>query len=415
MSKPFGLLGEKLRHSYSPLIHSLLADYEYRLFEVPPDSLADFLGERGFAGLNVTIPYKTAVIPFCDILSDIAQRTESVNTILIKNGNLIGENTDYYGFLYLIKKSGIKIKGKKVCVLGSGGSSKTVCTVLRDLGAAETVIISRSGDNNYGNLSLHSDASVIVNTTPVGMYPSNGRQAAGLNAFPRCEGVIDLIYNPAKTALLLEAERSGIVFANGLSMLTAQAKRSAELFCDIAISDTVIDEITRKISFRMKNIVLVGMPGSGKSTLGQIIADETGREFIDTDNIITEREGRTPAAIINDDGEDTFRTKESAAVSYAGSRSGCVIATGGGVVTRRENFDALRQNGIVVFINRPPENLASGNRPLSAGGPDALNSMLKARLPLYRQICDIEIDGDGSIDDVISRLRSGLRDCGLEI
>lgn len=412
--KPYGLLGEKLRHSYSPVIHSMLAPYEYRLFEIPPDMLASFLTGRNFSALNVTIPYKTAVIPFCAELSEVARRTNSVNTILQKDGILYGDNTDYNGFLYLVTTGKIKIEGKKVCVLGSGGSSKTIRTVLCDMGAGETVIISRGGDNNYNNLWRHADAGVIVNTTPVGMYPSNGEAAVSLERFPACAGVIDLIYNPAKTALLLEAERLGIPFINGLPMLTAQAKRSAELFCDKTIDDGIIDEITHKIAFRMKNIVLVGMPGSGKSTLGQMISAETERTLLDTDDIITEQEGRTPASIIENDGETAFRLIEASVVSNAGAQSGQVIATGGGIVTRRENFNALRQNSVIVFINRPPQLLAFDNRPLS-GGIDVRCALYEARLPLYREICDIEIDGSGSITEVAETLRAGLRRSGFEI
>ncbi len=413
-SKPFGLLGEKLRHSYSPLIHSLFGNYEYRLFEIPPDKIGTFLEERNFTALNVTIPYKTAVLPFCGEISGVAAQTGSVNTILQKNGLLYGDNTDYAGFSYLLKCSGIRVGGKKVCVLGSGGSSKTVCAVLKDCGAAEIAVISRSGSSNYDNLSVHADAEVIVNTTPVGMYPLNGKSPCSLTLFSVCSGVIDLIYNPAKTALLLEAQKRGIPFANGLPMLVAQAKRSSELFTGTDIDDGKTDLITNKIAFLMKNIVLVGMPGSGKTTLGQMIAYKTNRVFYDTDQTITQREGKTPAAMIEKDGEEIFRSVETAVVSDAGKSSGCVIATGGGVVTRRENFDALRQNGIVVFINRSVDLLDGDNRPLS----DDINkrrAMYQTRLPLYREICDIEIDGSGSLNETADRLISELKLKGFDI
>ncbi|MHB1151310.1 MAG: shikimate kinase [Eubacteriales bacterium] len=413
-SKPFGLLGEKLRHSYSPLIHSMLANYEYRLFEIPPDEVGTFLAGRNFCALNVTIPYKTAVIPFCGELSDIALRTGSVNTILQKDGMLYGDSTDYAGFAYLLKLSGIIIKDKKVCVLGNGGSSKTVCAVLSDLGAGQVVVISRSGENNYDNLGRHADTDVIVNTTPVGMYPLNGSAPVMLKCFPACTGVIDLIYNPAKTALLIDAEQLGIPCINGLPMLTAQAKRSSELFTGHTIDDNITDGITRKIAYKMKNIILVGMPGCGKSSLGQNIADKTGRTFLDTDRMITESEGRTPASIIEKDGEKSFRSIEASAVSNAGKQSGCVIATGGGVVTQRENFNTLRQNGVIVFINRSPEFLVSDNRPLS-GEIDIRRNLYRTRLPLYREICDIEIDGDGSITEAADRLIYELKLTGFDI
>lgn len=414
LSKPFGLLGEKLRHSYSPLIHSLLGNYEYRLFEVSPDKVGTFLEERNYTALNVTIPYKTTVIPFCGEISGVAAQTGSVNTILQKNGLLYGDNTDYAGFAYLLKCSDIAVKGRKVCVLGSGGSSKTVYAVLKDSGAAEIAVISRSGSSNYDNLSVHADADVIVNTTPVGMYPLNGKAPCSLKLFPACSGVIDLIYNPAKTVLLLEAEQRGIPYANGLPMLVAQAKRSSELFSGTDIDDGKTDMITNKIAFLMKNIILAGMPGSGKTTLGQMIADKTGRAFYDTDQMIIQREGRTPAAIIEKDGEELFRSVETAVVSDAGKLSGCVIATGGGVVTRRENFDALRQNGIIVFINRSVDLLAGDNRPLS-GDLNKRRAMYQTRLPLYREICDIEIDGSGSLSETAGRLIFELKLKGFDI
>lgn len=411
--KTFGLLGEKLRHSYSPLIHSILAGYEYHLIELPPEGIEGFLTGGDFSGLNVTIPYKSAVIPFCGELSDTARNAGSVNTILRKNGILYGDNTDYDGFSYLLKSSGIDVKTKKVCVLGSGGSSKTVYNVLNDSGTGEIAVISRSGENNYNNLEKHADAEIIVNTTPVGMYPKNGSLPISLESFPACRGVIDLIYNPAKTALLLQAERLGIIYVNGLPMLTAQAKRSAELFTGLEIDDGKVDEITRKIARLMTNIVLIGMPGSGKSTLGQIIAEKTGRVLIDTDHLITEREGTTPAEIIETNGEETFRSVESVVIEDVGRSSGCVIATGGGVVTRKNNYDNMRQNGFIVFINRPPDFLADDNRPLS-GDINTRRKLYEKRLPLYRELCDIEIDAGGSLADAADNLMSALKLSGYD-
>lgn len=412
--KPYGLLGEKLRHSYSPLIHSMLADYEYRLFELPPGDIENFLSGKEFSALNVTIPYKSAVIPFCGELSDTAKRTGSVNTILRKNGVLYGDNTDYSGFLYLLTSGGIDVKSKKVCVLGSGGSSKTVCAVLTDAGARDITVISRSGENNYNNLDRHADADIIVNTTPVGMYPQNGTSPVCLKAFPACRGVVDLIYNPAKTALLLQAGHLGISNINGLPMLTAQAKQSAELFTGQKIDDGKIDAITRKIARLMINIILIGMPGSGKSTLGHIIAEKTGRVLLDTDDMITQREGRTPAAIIERDGEEAFRVIESAVIEEAGRSGGCVISTGGGAVTRAINHDRLRQNGFIAFVNRPPHLLAGDNRPLSAD-TDTRRKLYQKRLPLYRGLCDIETDAGGSLTETAHNIISALKLSGFEI
>lgn len=413
-SKPFGLLGEKLKHSYSPLIHSLLVPYEYRLFEIPPHQVGNFLNEGNFSALNITIPYKTTVIPYCSELSETAERTGSVNTILKKNGKLYGDNTDYAGFLYLMKLSGITVRNKKVCVLGSGGSSKTVQAVLNDLKAGETVVVSRSGENDYDHLDRHADADIIVNTTPVGMYPQNGAQPVSLERFPACSGVADLIYNPAKTALLLEAEKLGISYINGLPMLIAQAKRSSELFTGYTIEDGKIEEITSRISFLMKNIILVGMPGSGKTTVGRIIAEKTGRILYDTDDIITENESQTPASIIQRSGEKAFRSVEAEAVAQTSKMSGCVIATGGGVVTREENFPVLRQNGVVVFINRSPELLAGDDRPLSDDA-EKRNTLYRTRLELYKKICDIEIDGNGSVIETADKIIHAMNRIGFDI
>ena len=271
-----GLLGRKLGHSYSPQIHACLGDYSYTLFEKEPEEVADFLKSGDFTGLNVTIPYKKTVIPYLDELSPAAKKLGAVNTVVRReDGTLFGHNTDYFGFASLLKRSGLDVAGKKVLVLGSGGASNTVTAVLTGLGA-EAVVISRSGENNYENLQRHEDAAVIVNATPVGMYPNTGVSPVDLKRFPMLEGVLDVIYNPARTQLLLDAEAFQIPCANGLWMLVAQAKESAEYFTGKSIDDAVIAKIYGTLAAQMANIVLIGMPGCGKSTIGALLAEKLG-------------------------------------------------------------------------------------------------------------------------------------------
>lgn len=397
-----GLLGKTLGHSFSPRIHAAFADYDYRLFEVAEDELGGFLRSGGFHALNVTIPYKQAVIPYLSGLSDRARRIGAVNTILRKSdGSLFGDNTDYDGFLYLVRRSGIRVADKKILVLGSGGASKTVVTVLHDLCAREIIVISRGGEDNYGNLGRHADADVIVNTTPVGMYPHNGEAPLPLDGFPRLSGVLDVIYNPAKTALLLEAERRGIPFMNGLPMLVAQAKRAAELFTEESVPDGETDLVTREIAGETANLVLVGMPGSGKSTVGKRCADALGKRFLDTDDMIRERTGRTPGEIITSDGEEVFRRIEADCVREAGKQTGVVIATGGGVVTREENYAPLCQNGRIIYLMRDPSALPRKNRPLSAGD---LGELLRVRDPLYRRFADGTAQSQPDVRDTVKKV-----------
>ena len=306
-----GLLGRKLGHSYSPQIHSLLGNYRYDLVEVEPELLKSALDNTEYTGFNVTIPYKKAVIPFCDTLSPVAQRLGAVNTIVRRrDGSLIGHNTDYFGFQTMVESTGLQVSGKKVLVLGSGGASNTVCAVMEQLGA-NVIVISRSGDNNYGNIHLHSDAAVIVNATPVGMYPAVGISPVDLAAFPMLEGVLDVIYNPARTQLLLDAERRGLITANGLLMLVAQAKESAEWFTGSTISDEQISRIHGILKQQMENIVLIGMPGCGKSTVGKLLAESLNKQFIDADDEIVAAAGKPIPRIFAEDGESVFRNWES--------------------------------------------------------------------------------------------------------
>ena len=404
----YGLLGRTLRHSYSPQIHALLGDYEYRLFEVEPQDLEAFLKKREFGGINVTIPYKKDVLPYLSGISDNAKRIGAVNTIIVKeDGGLYGDNTDYDGFLCLVQKSGFQVKGKKALVLGTGGASLPISAVLSDLGAREVVFISRSGENNYQNLSRHADADLIVNTTPVGMYPNNLKAPLSLSEFPNLSGVLDIVYNPQKTKLILDAERLGIPAYSGLLMLVAQGKRAAELFLGHDIPDSETDRIFKKLSTEMQNIVLVGMPGCGKTTVGKALAEQLNRPFFDADEEILKRTGKSAEAWIEACGEAVFRQKETEVLESFCKQSGTVIATGGGAVTVPENADILRQNSIVFFINRDVSALPVEGRPLSKA--TALPEMYEVRLPMYRSVCDYEIAADGSVEAVVRRILEELQ------
>lgn len=402
-----GLLGEKLGHSYSPAIHALLADYDYRLYERTPEEVADFVRNGDLRGFNVTIPYKKTVARLCDELSPMAARLGSVNTVVRRlDGSIYGDNTDAYGFYAMLKRFGIPVQDKKVLVLGSGGASVTVQAVLADLGAAVTVI-SRSGEDNYQNLHKHCDAAIIVNTTPVGMYPRNGEAPLDLTWFPKLEAVLDIVYNPARTALLLQAEQLGIPNAGGLYMLVAQAKRAAELFTGRTISDRIIDQIQQSLSLQMQNIVLVGMPGCGKSTVARALAKRLSRPVMDADTAIAEAAGTDIPSIFAAEGEASFRDRETAALRELGKASGTVIATGGGAVLREENYDLLHQNGIVFWLTRSLHKLPTHGRPISQRTD--LQQLYAAREGRYRRFADYIIDNDGPLESTLAAILEVLK------
>lgn len=396
-----GLLGRKLGHSYSPQIHALLGNYSYQLFEKEPEEIGDFLKNGDFTGLNVTIPYKKEVIPFLDELSPEAARLGAVNTIVRRDGKLIGHNTDYFGFRRLVQESGLQVAGKKVLVLGSGGASSTAVAVLQELGAKVTVI-SRSGENNYKNLDRHADAAVIVNTTPVGMYPNTGKSALSLEGFPRLEGVLDAVYNPARTQILLDAERRGLAAVNGLWMLVAQAKESAEWFTGEEIPDSRIAKIHHILRLQMENIILIGMPGCGKTAVGQQLAQKLGKKFVDADESLEASVCRKITDIIPNDGEAAFREMESETLAELGKQSGLVIATGGGCVTQPQNYPLLHQNGTIFWLKRELDKLPTDGRPLSQKG--TLGKMYETRMPLYLRFADAAISNDGSIAETAAAI-----------
>ena len=405
--KKYGLLGEKLSHSYSPEIHSMLSDYEYKLYEVERDKLDDFFANCELDGFNVTVPYKREVMKYLVGISDTAKLMGSVNTVVRRPDGFWGDNTDAYGFEYAVRKSGIEVGGKKALVLGSGGASGMAVKVLESMGAGKVVVISRSGVDNYTNLERHYDADIIVNTTPVGMYPSTDEAPLDLAPFKSLSGVVDIIYNPAKTALLAQADELHIPYINGLTMLVAQAKCASELFLGDAVEETLIDSITKLLEFRMKNIILVGMPGSGKSTVAEKLAKMLGRELFDSDTEIEAATGMKIPYIIENFGEAEFRRHETEALKKLCSGSGRVIATGGGCITTPENYKILHQNANVIWIKRELSRLATNGRPLSAR--DGVEELYARRRPLYEKFADFEVDNNKTPKATAERIVELLR------
>jgi len=403
----FGLLGEHLSHSYSPLIHAGFGDYKYRLYEKSPDDVEGFLRQKNFRGINVTIPYKKTVIPFCNKLSESAKTIGSVNTIIqLDDGSLYGDNTDYFGFSYLLKESGADLTEGKVIILGSGGSSLTAQAVLRDKSKMEIIVISRTGTDNYENIGKHKNAKMIINTTPVGMYPNNGvSPIKDLSIFQNCKTIIDMIYNPLRSTLLQQAEDLGISGVNGLTMLVAQAKRAAELFTCLSIPDDKIESIKNKIAESTRNIVLIGMPGCGKSSIGTQLATKMNREFADTDDWIIKHAKKSIPAIFAEDGEETFRKLENEALETFCKKSGLIIATGGGIVKRKENRNIIRQNSVVIFIDRDISKLPVSGRPLSE--KEGIKALAEARLPVYNQWSDFIVESinvEQTAEDILKKL-----------
>ncbi len=405
------ILGEHLPHTFSPKIHSYFADYYYGKVELEREHLAKFISSGEFDFLNVTIPYKKEIIPYLTSLSPEASQIGAVNTVKkMSDGSLVGYNTDYYGFEYTLKKSGISLNNAKVLVLGSGGASMPIRAALRANGAREIIIISRSGEDNYENISKHSDAEIIVNTTPLGMYPDNGVSPVDLNTFTACRGVIDIVYNPSLTKLLLDAEKRGISHIGGLYMLVAQAKCAAEIFTNAIIDDSEIDRICKLIEAETKNIILIGMPGCGKSSVGKLVAETLSRPFFDADLVFYDKFGISPADTINKYGEEEFRNMEHNVILELGKMSGAIIACGGGVVTRDENYAPLHQNGTIFYIERKLENLKTEGRPLSQS--EGVSTLYQKRLPMYNRFCDYKIVSNeiklDTVNKIIDAVKAGI-------
>ena len=404
----YGLLGEHLGHSFSPQIHAMLCGYEYKLYEQEREQLPEFLNDCPLDGMNVTIPYKKDVLPHCAWLSDAVKRIGSANTLVRCPDGWHAYNTDYFGFRLMVESTGVSPAGKKCVILGSGGAMLAVRTALEDMGAAEIVVVSRGGENNYDNLHLHADAEIVVNATPVGMYPNVGKAAASLDSFPNCKAAFDIVYNPARTAFIMQAEEKGIVCRSGLYMLVAQAHRAAELFTGAEIPRERIEEILRVLENQTHNIVLVGMPGCGKSSVGKLLAELCGKSFVDADEKLLEIFGMSAGDMINSQGEDYFRQRETQVLSELGKQSGLVIATGGGCVTREENYRHLHQNGEIFWLRRSLDKLPTEGRPLSQRG--SLEAMFEKRAPMYESFADFIIDNDsGSIEDSAKAILEALK------
>lgn len=420
-NEKYGLIGKTLVHSYSKEIHEALGRYQYQLFSLAEDEMPDFINARDFRGLNVTIPYKKDVIPLCDEVTDLARGIGAVNTLFWKNASgtgssesisqedkiLVGHNTDYEGFLYAASRAGIDFEGKGVLILGTGGTSLMARRAAADQNAAKIYIASRHPETDPPSGSEIQDAGilstvsydqlpeiadsidVIVNTTPVGTFPNNMQQVIRLKDFPGCQAVIDVIYNPFKTALLLEAEKLGLKYTNGLPMLVAQATAAAGYFLGTpGAFQKENQRIIKSMKQQMGNIVLIGMPGTGKSLIGKFLAELTGKTLQDTDAKIEEEAKMTIPEIFEKEGETGFRDRESAICKKLGKERNLIIATGGGAILRPENVDALRQNGTLVHITRSIDKLPTRGRPLSKN-IETLKKMEAQRMPLYKSAADI--------------------------
>lgn len=401
----YGLIGEKLSHSFSKPIHESIADYDYEIKEIKRDELDSFMKEKSFCGINVTIPYKAAVIPYLDYVSQDAMKIGAVNTVVNRQGKLYGYNTDFGGMKALIENEGFDFKNAKILILGSGGTSKTARAVSEALGASNIITVSRSGEVNYGNaLLLHGDCDYIINTTPCGMYPNNDTYAIDPRDFNKLKGVVDVVYNPLETPIVRLAKEKGVKGVTGLYMLVAQAVLACEIFTEKKLEvKKITGEVFSKIKKEKQNIVLIGMPGCGKSTIGKALSELTGRKIIDTDDIIKEKYGEI-SDIFSNYSEDFFRDKESEAVKEVSKNSGYIIATGGGAILRKENIDLLRQNGVIFFLNRPIEDIIpTADRPLSSDYA-ALKKRFDERYDKYISAMDYEIFVDGDPENAAEKI-----------
>lgn len=390
----YGLIGERLGHSFSKRIHTALFDYDYELKEIPREELHAFMTARAFCAINVTIPYKQAVIPYLDEVSDVARCIGAVNTIVNRDGKLYGDNTDFGGMLALFEKAGIVLADKNVLILGSGGTSKTALAVAQHGGCARVYRVSRTGEDGcitYEQARAYADTHVIINTTPCGMYPHIGESAIDIASFPRLEGVLDAVYNPLRSKLVCDARESGITAVGGLYMLIAQAVLAAERFVGETVPREAMDELYTSLLRETQNVVLIGMPGSGKTTVGHLLADRLGLAFVDTDDEIVKREGCSIPEIFKAVGETGFRDIEEAVIREVATRQGAVIATGGGAILRKQNVDLLKENGRVYFLDRPLEELiATKDRPLSSDR-EALAQRYRERYDSYCARCDCHV------------------------
>lgn len=408
----YGLIGEKLSHSFSKEIHKRLCQYDYELLEIEESELQSFFKEKSFIGINVTIPYKTSVIKYLDFIDDAAKEIGAVNTVVNKGGKLYGYNTDAFGLKSLIQSNGIEIKGKKVLILGGGGTSKTALFVAKNMGAKEIIRVSRTKHPDFVTYSeaklRHNDSEVIINTTPVGMYPKTKEMPIDISGFNNLQAAVDVIYNPLNSRLVLSAKEKGIKAVGGLYMLVAQAHRSAELFSTESIDCKRIDEIYAELLRKKQNIVLIGMPSAGKTTVGSMLSKTLNMPFFDSDDVITLKTGKTPAEIIKTQSEAVFRQIESEIVCELSLKNHAIIATGGGVPTVAGNVTALKQNGRIYYIDRPIDLLESTpDRPLSSCKDDLI-LLYHKREKLYINAADKRIVNDKDLSYVAEEIRKDL-------
>ncbi len=391
----YGLIGEKLGHSFSKEIHEQIRDYKYEICEVSRDQFDKFMQEKGFKAINVTIPYKEKVIPYLDYIDPTTKMIGAVNTIVNNDGKLYGYNTDYFGLKSLIEKNNIDVTNKKALILGTGGTSKTATLVLKLKGVKEIYYASINHEVNtytYEEIvKIHNDANIIVNTTPCGMYPNNDGLIIDLDLFPHLEAVIDVVYNPMLTRLLQKAKKKNLKYAGGLYMLVAQAVYASSLFLNLETNTNIIDDIYAKLYKEKQNIILIGMPTCGKSTIGKIISQKLNKEFVDTDSLIEKEIKMVIKDFLRKDNEQEFRDIEEKVIKEIAKKQNQVISCGGGVIKRPENIERLKQNGIVIFIDRDITLLkASDKRPLSTD-LESLKKLYEERYPIYLESSDIII------------------------
>jgi len=396
----YGLIGEHLTHSFSKVIHEKIGDYVYEIKEIAKENVDSFMKEKDFLAINVTIPYKETVIPYLDYIDSSAEKIGAVNTVVNKQGKLYGYNTDYFGMKSLILKIGLEIKDKKVLIIGTGGTSKTATAVISDMGAKEIIYVSNiKVDNAYTYEEIykdHTDAEIIFNTSPVGMYPKNDGIPIDLSKFPRLEGLLDVVYNPIRTNLVIEAQRLGIKAEGGLYMLGAQAVYAYEHFMGVCVDKTICDSVFNDVLSQKDNIILTGMPSSGKTTVGKLLAERTGKKFVDTDDEIVKKIGMDIPSYFAKHGEAEFRKIESEVIKEVSCNNSLIIATGGGAILNYDNIRRLKQNGKIYFLDRSLDKLMpTSDRPLSSN-ISALEKRYKERYPIYKSTCDIRVDGNGT-------------------
>lgn len=406
MKEKFALIGKTLKHSYSKKIHTLFNKYDYDLVELSENELGEFAVNKEYRCYNVTIPYKKDIMKYLDEITDGASKIGAVNTVVFKNGRKIGYNTDFQGMIYMLNRAKISVKDKAVLILGSGGTSNTALAVTKFLGAKSVNVISRTGEFNYKNCYDFKGTEIIINTTPVGMYPNTENSPIDIKRFDKLCGVVDVIYNPFLTKLLYDARKMGVKYTNGLPMLVAQAKYAMDLFLDNKFDDTIIENVLEKLKKEVLNIVLIGMPGSGKSTISKKLSMLLGKEMMDTDEEIIKRENKSIPEIFECFGEEYFRNLEKEVIKDTCKLSGKIIATGGGVVKDFDNYFYLKQNGIIFYIDRPINMLDKKGRPLSTNDL-AVQKLYDERKELYEKFSDFIIDNGNSLENAVK----GVIDC----